>query len=246
MTGFRYKSFGILAGLLVIGAAGAGEPAAGADLRPYAATYEVVWHGITAGSVTYTFERLESGNWAYSSRSTPRGVAKMFLPDSITQRSVMQIGPDGVRPLSYDADDGSADGKRSTHLKFDWTAGRVRGTWEQTTVDLALRPGVQDDVSVQIALMQALVQGRVPSGFSVINKNSIRDYRYVHEAATTLDSAVGKLPVEIYRSEREKSPRQTRFWCAPSLGSLPLRAEQQRQGKVEWTMRIVSLQRTAQ
>jgi hypothetical protein len=43
---------------------------------------------------------------------------------------------------------------------------------------------------------------------------------------------------EIYRSQRDGSPRATRFWCAPAYGFLPMRAEQRRKGEVEWTMDI--------
>jgi hypothetical protein len=35
----------------------------------------------------------------------------------------------------------------------------------------------------------------------------------------------------------------TRFWCAPSMGYLPLRIEQKRADSVEWTMDILSVRR---
>ncbi|MFT3905424.1 MAG: DUF3108 domain-containing protein [Steroidobacteraceae bacterium] len=214
-----------------------------AELKPFTATYQVVWHGITAGTVTYSFEHLDGERWSYGSRSSPVGMARMFLPDSITQRSVMQISNQGVQPLSYDADDGTSNTKRDSHLQFDWNAQRVRGVYEQENVDLALRPGVQDDLSVQIALIHALNRAETPTAVSMVNKNTIRDYQYQHESSATLDTPVGKLASDVYVFQRVKSPRQTRFWCAPSLGYLPIRAEQRREGKVEWTMQITSVQR---
>lgn len=234
----------LTAATLVAGASAL--PATAAGLQPFTATYDVSWHGITAGSVTYRLEQLGDGRWSYSSQSTPRGMARMFLPEKITQRSVMQIGAQGVQPLNFDTDDGTQAGRRSTHLAFDWPGLRVRGSDEQQKVDLELRAGVQDDLSVQVALMSALQAGEQPDGFAVAGKDGVRSYRYAHERGAQLDTALGSIATQVYVSQREGSPRQTRFWCAPSLGYLPVRAEQRRGDSVEWTMVITAAQRSAQ
>jgi hypothetical protein len=35
----------------------------------------------------------------------------------------------------------------------------------------------------------------------------------------------------------------TRFWCAPSLGYIPLKVQQKRNDEIEWTMQVQSVQR---
>ncbi len=57
------------------------------------------------------------------------------------------------------------------------------------------------------------------------------------------DHARGTAKTIVYQSQKEGSPRVTRFWCAPSLGYIPLRVEQRRDHQVEWIMQIQSLKR---
>jgi hypothetical protein len=71
----------------------------------------------------------------------------------------------------------------------------------------------------------------------------VRQYRYVREGEATLQTPLGKIETVIYRSERENSPRVTRFWCAPGRGYIPLRVEQKRGDDIEWSMEIRSLKR---
>ncbi len=39
-------------------------------------------------------------------------------------------------------------------------------------------PGIQDDLSVQIALMVELLRGHTPEKFALLSGNSVREYRY--------------------------------------------------------------------
>jgi hypothetical protein len=146
-----------------------------------------------------------------------------------------------VQPLSFKAEGGGVD--HDADVKFDWSAGHATGTYEGTVVDLPLKPGIQDDLSVQIAMMVELLHGRTPERLSIINKNSAREYRYQREGAETISTPLGQVDTIIYSSQHPGSPRVTRFWCAPSQGYLPMRVEQKRVDSVEWTMEIRSLKR---
>jgi hypothetical protein len=156
-------------------------------------------------------------------------------------RSSLQITDQGVRPLSFKAEGGGAD--HNADVSFDWDAGRASGVYEGTAVDLPLTPGLQDDLSVQIAMMVELLHGRTPEQLSMIDKNSTREYRYQREGAQAIATALGRIDTVIYSSQHPGSPRVTRFWCAPSMGYLPLRIEQKRIDSVEWTMDIRSVRR---
>ena len=78
-------------------------------------------------------------------------------------------------------------------LKFDWDAHKVTGTAENKSVDQPLAPGVQDSLSVQVALMCALAAGNVPASFRLIDKDEVKEYQYTREGEAKLDTAVGKL-----------------------------------------------------
>lgn len=212
--------------------------------QPFRATYSVQWRGMTAGTSTLELEKTGPDSFTYRSRNVARGIFRLALPDAVTQESEFSIVDGVVSPMSYRADDGSSDTKHDVTLKFDWDAGRVTGVAEDQPVDEPLKPGTQDSLSVQIALMRALAAGETPSSFALIDKNEVKTYQYTFEGRETLDTEIGQFDTVIYQSQREGSTRLTRLWLAPDLGFLPLRAQQLRKGKPEFTMQIRSLERT--
>lgn len=218
----------------------AGAPSAD-ELKPFQASYTWIWHGLTVAESSLKLEHVDD-TWVYRTKSEPRGIGRM-LSERPVQESVMRVTEEGVLPLSYKADDGTSATKRDADIKYDWDHGRVTGVYEDTKVDMPTSSGIQDDLSVQIALMVELLRGRTPDRFSLLNGNSVREYRYVRENEVTLATAVGDIPTVVYRSEKVGSPRVTRFWCAPSLGFIPVRVEQTRKDDVEWTMQVEKLQR---
>jgi hypothetical protein len=211
------------------------------QLKPFQASYNWIWHGMTVAESSLALEHQDS-NWVYRSKSEPRGIGRMFS-ERPTQESVMQVTDDGVHPLSYKADDGTSSTKRDANVQFDWQNNRVTGVYEDAKVDMPIPPDMQDDLSVQIALMVELLRGHSPEKFSLISGNQVREYRYSREGEETLTTPVGTIPTVIYRSEKQYSPRVTRFWCAPSLGYIPLRVQQKKGDDVEWAMQVQSVKR---
>jgi hypothetical protein len=232
-------------GALSLGAQRVGaadEPSGSGDLQPFEASYTWNFKGMTVAVSTLKLEHGTGDTWTYSSRSEPRGLGRLFSQRPV-MRSVMQVMGDEVKPLEYHADAGNGSTDRNADLKFDWSAGRVTGTYENTKVDLALKPGIEDDLSVQIGMMVQLLHGHTPDNLAMVDKNQVREYHYTREGEDTIDTAVGHIKTVIYASQRTGSPRTTRFWCAPDKGYIPLRVEQKRVDQVEWRMDIQSLKR---
>jgi Protein of unknown function (DUF3108) len=235
----RWRS---LASVLCLVAAATNQLAhAAAELKPFEASYAWVWHGMNVAVSTLKLEQQQD-TWVYASKSDPRGIGKMFSERPV-QRSTLRVTENGVRPLSYKADDGTSQTKRDADVVFDWEHNRATGVYEDAKVDMPLQPGVQDDLSVQIALMVELLAGRTPQQFLLIDKNTVREYRYTREGEESLSTPLGKIDTLIYRSQKTGSPRVTRFWCAPSLGFIPLRVEQKKGDDVQWTMQVQSVKR---
>ena len=217
----------------------ASPPAADA-LTPFEASYTWIWHGAAIAVSTLKLEQRQGDIWVYSSTSEPRGLGNLY-PLRPKLQSVLRVTQQGVQPLSYDATDGTTANQRGADVTFDWDAGHASGTYEGVKVDLALKEGLQDDLSIQIALLYALRQGHAPANLSMIDKNSIRDYSYQREGSETITTRLGRIETVIYASHHEGSPRVTRFWCAPARGYVPVRVEQKRLDSVEWTMEIETL-----
>jgi len=154
----------------------------------------------------------------------------------------MSVGPEGVRPLLYtatDPDNGASKGE----VHFDWDANRATGVAEGKKVDMPLRPGVQDDLSMQISLIYALSNDQMPKGIALFDVGGIRDYSFERIGAETLHTPVGDVATIIYRSHKAHSPRSNRYWCAPAFGYVPVQVEQQNNGDVAWTLKLRSIHR---
>jgi hypothetical protein len=211
--------------------------------QPFKVTFDVEWRGMGAGTSTLQLVRKGSNEYTYTSNNVARGIFRLAIPDTVTQTSDFSIVDGVVRPSTYVGDDGSDDTARDVSLKFDWQKNRVTGIAEDKPVDQPLTPGVQDSLSVQIALMCALAAGQTPKTFQLIDKDEVKEYVYTHEGKATLDTPVGKLDTVIYTSQRPGASRVTRLWIAPTLGYLPVRAEQIRKGKRELQLSVRSIDR---
>jgi hypothetical protein len=229
--------------LILVAMQSVGSFAYADELKPFEATYAWKWHGMTIAVSTLTLKRQDGETWAYSSKSVPQGLASAIRPERPTQLSIVRVNGEVVQPLSYKADDGTKATYRDSDVKFDWDRLQATGVYDDAPVDLQLKAGLQDDLSVQIAMMVQLLKGKTPENLSIINKNSVRDYQYIREGEVTLQTPMGAIPTVIYRSERTGSKRVTRFWCSPSGGYMPMRVEQKNKDSVEWTMDILSLSR---
>jgi hypothetical protein len=230
--------FGALsAAALVMGMGAAGAE----ELRPYTATYNGIWHGMTVAVSTLKLEQTGDA-WTFSSRSEGRGIGKLasgvFPP---LQVSVVRLSDQGVLPQSFKS--GGGDAGKSIELKYDWQTHRVTGTYEQTKFDLPLTPQVQDDGSVQLALMVELLAGRTPPAVQLIDQNSVREYEFTRDGEATLKTEIGDVQTVVFKSQKKYSPRITRFWCAPDRGYVPVRVQQKKGDDVQWTMEIQSLKR---
>lgn len=223
--------------------AAASVPAAANCPQPFTATFAVEWHGMRAGTSTLQLTRNGPTEYTYQSRNSARGIFRIALPDTITQTSHFSFVGGRVIPSTYVGEDGSSGTRRDVSLSFDWEARVVTGVSEDKPVHQPLEPGVQDSLSVQVALMCELAAGRSPESFLLIDKDEIKEYQYRHERDETIETAMGRLETVVYTSRRAGSSRVTRLWIAPSLGYLPVRAEQVKRDKRELQLQIRSLER---
>jgi hypothetical protein len=217
------------------GAAGA-DPV---DLKPFRATYLADWKGMSAATSTLELKRGNGDTYVYETVNTPKGMFRMALPDSLTQASTFRLSEGRVVPLEYS---GSDEKERPIDLKFDWQAKRVSGTAKGSTVDLEIPPTAQDPMSLQIASLRNLAKGTLQDSVVLVDGDGkLKDYELRQEGTAQLETALGTLETIVYTSRRAGSDRMTRSWVAPALGYLPVKAERIRKNKVEFTLRIESV-----
>jgi hypothetical protein len=208
------------------------------DLKPFKATYNVSWKGMTAGTSVLELRRAAGDTYLYSNINTARGVFRIALPDAIEQASTFKVTDGHVVPLTFQ---GSDEKERPIDLKFDWTAKRVTGVAKGRTVDLELTDGAQDPMSLQIAALRSLASNNLQESVRMIDGDKLKDYELRQEGTAQVDTAVGRLDTIIYTSKNVTGDRVTRTWVAPALGYLPVKAERVRGKKVEFTIEIDSI-----
>lgn len=214
-----------------------------AQLQPFQASYLWYWHGAPIAFSRVDLTHQSDDLWLYSSTTRPRGIGRLY-PMRPDIQSLMRITPEHVLPQHFKVT-GSGRGHDS-NVSFDWQSQRATGLYEGVTIDEPIEPGAQDDLSVQIAMLTKLLAGQTPDRVMEIDKDGVREYDYERQGDEQLNTALGRIDTTIYASHHPGSPRTTLFWCAPSLGYIPLQVQQQIQQhtggtSVEWTMKIRSL-----
>lgn len=224
-----------------IAAQAATETPAAADsgIAPFAAHYLADWKSINVGTSDLALKQdAEPGRYEYTWTITARGIFRLYRSE-VTQKSWLRLVAGHIRPEKYFAEDGSS----SVDLRFDWDEGRIRGTAEQKPVDAALKEGTQDVMSIQLEVMLDLRRGDLPKSFQIVDKDEVKEFIYTEEGAARIRTALGELDTLVVASQRAGNNRILRMWFAPSLGFVPVQAERTRDGKLEFAMRIKSLQR---
>lgn len=237
------KALALIALTAMISLASTAPRAADGSLAPFVAEYEVRYGNLSVGTSRTELARgAEPGRWIIESQSNARGFARIIASGTLTQRSLFDAYATGLRPHSYRFDDGT---KRSGHdvtLEFDWRSGRVTGVAEDEPVNVALEPGLQDAASIQALVTLRLRAGVDPGTIAMIEKDTIKRYRYTLVRRERLKTAIGEYDTVVYRSTRDGSSRETLSWYAPALGHALLRAEQHHDGKRTFQTQIRSYQ----
>lgn len=233
----RLQGLAMLLLALALPAAGTTDTAPAESLKPFKATYTIRRSGFSATG-DLTLQQLPDGRWSYDQRVHPRGLARM-IPAASRQNmhSVFRIVASKVVPDTFSSDD------KDQRITFDWEAGRVTGTVDRRKLDLPTQPGLLDELSVQAALMQELLSGRVPTRFMLLDEGLIKDYIYAVEGSEIIESAVGTHRVDIFSSRRPGSKKANFYWCAPDLGYIPLKVERRNGRDVELSMTLTNLER---
>lgn len=211
--------------------------------KPFTATYAVTYRGMRAGSLTFKLSHdPATGRYTYETTADPSMLARIVVSSAASERSVMEIGPDGVRPLDWRLDDGKSGESKDGKLHFDWDKKLASGVIEGETIQLPIDPGLQDRLSMQIDVVTSLLRGEEPGTIPLIDDNRVKRYNYVKVGTAVTDTPLGKLDTVLYESTREGSNRQSRFWMVPKMEYLAARAEQIRKGKVETVMVLTAFQ----
>lgn len=225
--------------MLGLAAQGFGAPAVDEPgIAPFVAHYQADWKGITVGTSDLQLAQgAEPGHYLYTWTITARGIFRLAHHDDLVQKSWLSTVGNHVRPDKYLGQEGPS----TVEIDFNWQNKRATGVSETKPVDLPLKEGVQDVMSIQVEVMLDLKNGNLPKTFQIIDKDELKEFVYTLEGKARLRTAIGQLDTLVVTSQRTGNNRILRMWFAPSLGFAPVQAERTRDGKLEIAMRLKSL-----
>lgn len=210
--------------------------------EPFVATYTISYRGFEVGQLRFELRKGEAGTFIYEAHAKPGLLASLAVGELAVERTVMCIDNDGVRPLSWYLDDGKSGDAKDGALVFSWDKKKVTGIMERQSIQLPTEPGLQDRLSIQVAVLTTLLRGQVLGTIAMIDHDKIKRYSYRLTGAGRIKTPAGEFATVLYESTRPGSSRVSRVWHAPALGYIPVRAEQIRKGTIETVMELVQVE----
>lgn len=212
-------------------------------LRPYTARYQVSYRGLSGGDLEFSLQRQGNGQYEYSSHIFPNFLGGLFASDQAEDTSLIAVNGETIRPLKFRSEDGTRKTEKDIRLDFDWSKNAVSGHAKEMDFSFDVPAGVQDRLSIQLAASLALQAGRDPGKLSMVEGNELKEYNITQENTEHVRVPAGEYDTLVLKSERvdSSSSRVTRYWYAPQLGYLPVRAERSSKGKVDIVMELKSI-----
>lgn len=182
------------------------------------ATY-AIRYGVLRGEMTLKLEHRDGG-YLYETSLRPRGLISWFRRGSIVERVNLVETGGTIRPLDYARTDTIADPARNSQYQFGQD--RVTGVYKTQQIDVPMREGGHNRISVHIALMNALQSGAAFDSVPVFDRGRWKDYQFDVVHNQLIDTPSGRFDtIEV----RYSSPDSDKSWSihfAEDLDYLPV------------------------
>ncbi|MCP4301842.1 MAG: DUF3108 domain-containing protein [Gammaproteobacteria bacterium] len=205
--------------------------AAPAAVPAFSATY-TVRYGVLRGTMTLELERRDEG-YSYQTSLRPRGFASWLRKGEIRETTSL-VSLDGlVRPLDYASVDTIARPHRHANYLFDQPPGHVTGEYKTQKVDVPMRTGGHNRISVQVAIMSALQSNIELSEFPVFDRSRWRDFRFEIIRDQFAETPSGDFETVEVRYSSANSKKSWSLHCAAALNYLPVMIVFREDGKTK-------------
>lgn len=181
---------------------------------PFSALYRVEADGFTVGELKRSLRRVEDGIFLLQSKMYTTGIAALFKPDTVVERSTWMLEEGSVRPLRYEYQYEGRGGEKLEKLIFNWSEGTITSVRDKERTVLNILPGILEKQVYQLRLQADLAAGKREISYEVADRGDIRTYRFRVIGEETIDTDIGKLrTLKVERLSNSKE-RKTYLWCA--------------------------------
>lgn len=212
-------------------------------LQPFTATYQAYYKGKEAGDATMQVSHNGGKQWRVDMAVHGRKGFASILGLNLEQSTVFDLEGVNYIPLSQSTVKKAVFfGKKVTGV-YDWQAGTAQ--WQgdlkkERRQPIALQPGDQSALLINLSLMRDAVPGRALS-YRYVDVGRVRQYDY-RAADTTENIQVGDLSYNALRVYRTNGGNnETILWIANGVPT-PIRILQRDDGQDQIDLRLIEYQ----
>lgn len=194
-------------------------------LSPFEATYNVRKAGITVVKGRYRLLRDGEG-YVYSALAEPVGLVGVFTSAKATETSHLEWNGERLRPLDYRYELENGDDSRRIQTHYDWQAGKATIKRKGRSKTLDMPADAVNSFILNLAVMLDLAQGKQSFSYTVVGKSRLKRYEFSRAGTERVRTEAGEFDTVVLERVffRKKEKLVTRYWCAPALQFLPVKA----------------------
>jgi Protein of unknown function (DUF3108) len=205
--------------LWVFLAFGTGSTAAAVEPLPeFEATY-AVRYGLASGTMVLRLSR-DGNNYLYETSLQPKGLVSLFFRGTIHETTNLVDDGDTIRPVDYERTDTIADPARFARYRFH--DDQVAGIYKDQPIELPMRPGGHNRISVHIAVINALRRGAEVTTFAIFDRSRWKEYRFEVIPDQVVKTKSGTFNTIEVRYSSPGDEKGSSLYFAPSLEFLPV------------------------
>ena len=148
------------------------------------------------------------------------GFAALFYDIKITETSKLKLKDNVLNIHSYKYDEKKND-KRITHQLHIDKSGKLYNSFTQQQYPVT--SNLHDGLGFSIAIMHDLKNGLRDIKYTIAEKKKLKNYHLKFIKEETLETVSGDLKTIRIEHYNPKTQKRFTFWCAESMGFLPVR-----------------------
>lgn len=194
-------------------------------LAPFEAKYAIRKAGMTVAEGRYNLRR-EGEIYTYSAMAEPKGVLGVFTAARAMETSHLEWTGERLRPLDYRYELENGDDSKYIRARYDWQSGIATIERKGGSKTLAIPANAVNSFILNLVVMLDLARNAKELAYPVVGKKRIKTYDFKRIGKERIQTEAGEFDAVVLESVRIKKgeKRVTRYWCAPALQYLPIRA----------------------
>lgn len=190
-----------------------------APTKDFTASYDLYHNEMYVGEST---RRLSTENkfLTFSSIAETAGIAAWFFNITITETSKLRFNDKRLNFFSYTYNEKNNDKNEGYELRLDKTQTFYNSHKKQ---HFPLEKNLHDTLGFTVAIMHDLQEGQREIEYTIAEKNKLKTYRLKFIQKEDLKTNNGKITTLKMEHYNPQTKHRFTFWCAESLGFLPIR-----------------------